>query len=196
MALKCYGADVDAFARRWEVLSDQPPAAQLSRMRFRFRLRSCWINGELNTVHRRLIDVLNVEHAEVLVAEKVSVQQCFDVSCTIAVVDCATINTSGVLFAVPLEETNGSPAPPNPLAWVKKRPEQAITGIGPYQITGNVYLPEGSQLRDAFVAVRDRFFAVARAVIRLADNPDFVEEHNVVFVNRELMDFVAPAPDP
>lgn len=180
---------------RCRVIPHQPLAIQQNKVRFRLRVLNHWIDGEVTTVHRRLIDVLNSEHAEILVAERASVQSCVDTSCSVTTLDCATINTSAILFAVPTEESKEAPAPRDPLAWVKKRPERALIGMGPYQITGNIYLPEGSQLTEAFAVMRDRFFAVGKGVISRPDDPGFGEEHDVVFVNRVRMEFIAPAPD-
>ena len=169
-------------------------AIQQNRVHFRLRLLSHWVDGEVATAHRRLIDLLNSDHAEILIAEGVSVQNCLSTGCGVTTVDCAIITTSAILFAVPTEESRDAPAPRDPMTWVKKRPERALIGIGPYQISGNIYLPEGSQLRTALVALPDRFFAVGKVVVSPADGQGLAEEHEVVFVNRERMESIAPAP--
>jgi len=162
-------------------------------IKFKFGTEYRWITGHVSTMHRRLIDILNTEHTDAIVAEGVSSYSLAEAA-TGEVVDYANITTASILFAVPVEEVRDAPRPKDPFVWVKKRPERVRVGTGPFNIEGNVYLAEEYKLKDLLLSVRDQFIAVAQAVVTRADAPEFREEHGVVFVNRSGMDFIMPTP--
>ena len=168
------------------------PDLPVYRIRFRFRTEHRWISGSITTPQRRLVDVLNGEGSGGIVSgEQVSAQGWLDASGP-ASYPSASLNTAAVLYAVPVEDGEGPK--PDPYAWVKKRPERVRVGIGPFEIVGDAYLVEQSSLRDVLVLAKPRFIVVGRAVVRRIDDPSFVEEHQVLLVNRERLDFVAPEP--
>ena len=166
-------------------------APQQNRIRFRIRTQSRWINGDVTTLHRRLVDALNSENAETFIAEDVSLETCLDAGHGGEAVCYASIDTSSILFAMPIEDATGYFQ--DPLVSVKKRAERVVIGVGPYEISGNIHLFEGCKLRDLLSAMRNRFVVLTEAAIRRTDDLGFEEEHEVVFVNRKRVDFVGGA---
>ena len=168
---------------------------QMNRLRFRFYTQNRWISGCLSTAHRRLLDFLNTEHRQPVLAEEVEAQSLRTPQGSGDRLDTAYISIPSVLFAVPVEEAKDSPAQSaDTVVWVKKRPERARFAAGPYEIVGDIYLVENAKLEASLFAGRNRFFAVGKAVIRRLDDPAFEEEQEIVFVNWERLDYFAAAP--
>jgi hypothetical protein len=166
-----------------------PGPVKAKRLKFRFRTRHRWLEGEIDTLNHRLIDVLNREDAEMgLLAEAVLA---YDNTPTTDRHDHATVNLNNVLFAVPIEDA-GAPPPGDPFARVKKEPIRMEIGIGPYTVTGNIFLLGGSSPREALRMLRSRFFAVTQVSLRHVDRSGFQEEQPVVFVNRGALDYILP----
>jgi len=164
----------------------------VQRIRFRFRTEHRWLSGSMSTVQRRLVDVLNGEGSGGIVsAEEVSAQGWLDAGGA-ASYPSVNVNTAAVLYAVPVEDGDGPRGDPH--ARIKKRPERVRVGIGPFEIVGDTYLVEQSNLRDVLALARPRFIVVGKAVVRRIDDPDFVEEHQVLLVNRKRLDFIVPEP--
>ena len=167
-----------------------PGPVKAKRLKFRFRTRYRWLEGEIDTLNSRLIDVLNRDDFDSgMVAEEVLA---YDIAPAGTRRDHATINLSNVLFATPVEDPS-APPPGDPFARVRKEPVRMEIGIGPYTVTGNIFLLGGSSPREALRLLRTRFFAMTQVTLQHVDVADFREEHLVVFVNRAVLDYVVPA---
>jgi hypothetical protein len=95
-----------------------------------------------------------------------------------------------VLFAVPLEDR--APGQRDPFHWVKKRPDPVRIGIAQYEIDGDVYVVEHGSLHDTIALVRPQYFAVGKATIRDLSVLDIEEHHDIVLVNRRMVDYIMP----
>ena len=160
-------------------------ASQMNTLRFLMRTHNRWITGHVRSAHRRVVDVLNIEGMNLLKLEEATVQANLSQSGQGELKDAAVVSVSAILFAVPMEEPAAAPAPADPFAYVKKRPERTKVYVGPYEVTGNFYMVEGSELPNAVSALTGRFFAISKATVTCLDDPEFAQEHDVVFVNRE-----------
>jgi hypothetical protein len=72
--------------------------------------------------------------------------------------------------------------------------ELARLGVGPFEVTGHVHLPEGGSLEGCLSQTEGQFLVVSRATVRRADGVGPVERQELVFVNRERLDYLLPAP--
>jgi hypothetical protein len=159
--------------------------------RFHLRTRYRRLDGEIESMSLRLIDVLNRDDLQRgLIATSF---QASGVGTPDDRSDHAIIRLESVLLAVPIEEP-GSPPPGDPFARIRKKPVRMEVGIGPYSLSGDVFLVDGSDPRDVMVLIQTRFFAMANVTLRHVDEPELHESHPVVFVNRELVDYTLPQP--
>ncbi|MDA8218196.1 MAG: hypothetical protein M0Z94_11330 [Dehalococcoidales bacterium] len=164
---------------------------QMNAIRFRLITSNRWIVGQTATIHRRLIDLLNSENTESLAAQDVGIlQQGLPPQPVDEGADWASVNTSAVILAIPQEETINPTVPRDPHMWVKKQPARAKVGVGPYELTGNVHVPDGCELDRGFLEVRVKFIAMTTVSIRRVDDPTFLEEQSVVIVNKAHIDYV------
>src|SRR5258708_39575671 len=102
----------------------------------------------------------------------------------------AAINMSRVLLAVPIEDRPSGAR--DPFHWIKKRADHVRIGIAQYEIDGNIYVVENGTLRDTIGLVRPQFFAVGAATIRDLSVLDVNEHHDIVLVNRRMVDYIMP----
>ena len=168
-----------------------PQGPPRNRIRFRVRTPSYWISGHVFSSHRRLVDLLNSMDARgFLVAEEVTIRASLESSAVGETAERALVYSSSILFAIPLEE---APLHRDPHNWVSKRPEPVRAGIGPYRLVGSIHLVRESQLADALQAI-PRFVPLAPALIRHSTDLSLHEEHEVVLLNRDHLDYVAPGP--
>ena len=82
--------------------------------------------------------------------------------------------------------------PRDAFAWVKKRPDRVRIGVAHYEIVGNIFVGENITLADTLVLPRPQFVPIGSATIRDLSVEDVSEEHNVVLVNRRLLDYLMP----
>jgi len=163
------------------------------RLRFRFFTGARWISGEVTTTQRRLLDFLNMDHPQPILAEEASVQTQRDVVAGPTPTGDALVNAAAVIFAEPLEDSQEPLPPGDPLLLVRKTPERAKLVLGPYEITGDVYVAEGAGVFGALLGGRKRFVPVGKAVVRRIDEPCFLEEYPILFVNKDRIEYFSPA---
>lgn len=165
-----------------------------NKLRFRVYTRDHWLDGQFKSIHRRLIDLLNSEDAQVgVVAEEVSIQGDGCQPGHEVRFDHASVNVTSVLLAIPMEGSD-DPPPRDPYVWVRKRPVKVSIATGPYQVMGDIYLIEDGRLREVLQILKTRFIAVGNAAVSRVDDATFRETHEVVLVNRNLLTLIAPAP--
>ena len=170
----------------------RPPivTSTLNRLGFGARTRDRWITGYVNTPCHRLGDVLNSEGAgEALLAEDVVIGDRREAAGDTS--EYAIVNLSSVLFVVAVDDS----APPrrDTFAWVKKRREGILVGVGPYEIVGDCHVVDGATLRNPSALSKFAFIVITSAVIRQRGQSGPGEQHGTVFVNRQLVDFMVPA---
>jgi hypothetical protein len=155
------------------------------------RTESRWLQASVETDYPRLIDLLNGD-CQLVRADQVVLQGDMYVYR-------GDTGSSGclcpgrALLVVPLdaEESTGV-AEPGHRGGVGT--DLARLGVGPFEVTGYVHLPEGTSLDECLVQAEERFIVVNRAVVRRADGAGPVEHQGLVFVNRERIDYLLPAP--
>jgi hypothetical protein len=168
------------------------PTPLITRTTLRFRARTLhrWIDGAITTSHRRILDSLNRDDAlGTLMADEFVVEggdeRSDDAPPSTAL---GALNTNVVLYMIPIE--SGPPPGRDPFAWVKKHPERVKVGTGPFEIEGDLFLVEGVRLKEMLATAKPVFIVLAAATVRRLDDPTFVENHNAVFVNRRIMDYI------
>lgn len=165
-----------------------------NRLCFQLVTEQRWISGYVQTVHRRVIDLVNSGTLPAFVTRDASlasgpIHSAFDGTGE----DQITVVTERVLFLVPVEPVGTTAPPADPRLWItKKVVESALLGIGPYEIFGQVHLPQGAELRRDFLSTGLEFFAVTDAVIRRLDGTMSLKERTVV-VNRRRVDYAIPS---
>jgi hypothetical protein len=173
------------------VAQERSLGAYAYRLRFRLFTGARWISGEVTTTQRRLLDFLNMDDHQLL-AEEASVRTQGDVVAGPMPVGDALVNATAVIFAEPLEDSQELPRPNDPLMFVPKTPKRAKLALGPYEITGDVYVTEGGTAMGVLLGGRFRFVPVGKAVVRRIDEPSFLEEHPILFVNRDRIEYFSP----
>jgi hypothetical protein len=166
---------------------------QSNRVRLRVRTIDRWICGESTTGQERLADIVNREDTVngLLVCERVwSDESPTPTDDNGGAAEFAAINMSRALFAVPLEDR--AQGQRDPFHWIKKRPDPVRIGIAQYEIDGDVYVVENGSLHDTIGLVRPQFFAVGKATIRDLSVLDVEEHHDIVLVNRRMVDYILP----
>jgi hypothetical protein len=154
------------------------------------------MSGYVITPHRRLVDLLNKEHHQSLLVEGLSVQNHSPDHDVGDNSDCAYVNPSTILFATPVDESADAFRSKDPLVWVKKMPQRTRFALGPFAVVGNIHLLENATLSPSFLAAGDRFAAVTKAVLRRDDDPRFTEEEDVIFVNKDRIEYLVAAESP
>lgn len=172
------------------------PTMEKYELRFRARLRERWITCAVTSGRRRLGDVLNRDESTgVAVFDDVAVDDGdADSGAGGQRAPFAAVNLANVLFAIPIEE--GARSAPDYHDWVRKRPERVQVAVGPFRIEGELYVVEDGRLRDVVALARPQFIALARATVRQEAGHSPATTCDVVYVNRRLLDFLAPAPTP
>jgi len=180
-----------------QVLNPNAPGANSritsNRIRFRVRTIDRWLTGEVTTGQERLSDILNREDTVngLLVSERTWADESpIPTDDKDGASEFAAINMARVLFAVPLEDR--AQGPRDPYHWIKKRPDHVRIGIAQYEVDGDVYVVENGSLHDTIGLVRPQFFAVGVATIRDLSVLDVVQHHDIVLVNRRLVDYIMP----
>lgn len=176
----------------WNVL----PGTEKNWINFRYATQHRWISGRVKTVHRRLVDVLNSEGTDIMAVEQVEVRDRRDGATCLTQADVAEISIGKALIAVPAEDEAKPAARPDPMVWVKKKPEWVRVGIGPYELVGQVHLAELGQVIGFFSVVRDKFIPMTQVTVRNLNDPTFVERFEVLLVNRIYVDYAMAATPP
>lgn len=161
-------------------------------IKFRFRARNRWLFGCVKTTRRRLADLLNSDEGNtIVVADDVGVLDVVGDQGSRAIGH-VNISTSTILFAIPVED---EPHRPDIPIRSTRKLERVVVGVGPYEIEGTLFLLPEARPRDVLMSVASPFIVIAEAVIRLAGDSSFVEEHGAVLVNRQHVDFIGLAPE-
>lgn len=174
----------------WDVI----PGAQKSSISFRFATQNRWISGRIETVHKRLVDVLNSEGTDIMSVDQVEVRDRRDGATCLTRADSAEISIAKVLIAVPSEDEPKAAPWRDPMVWVKKKPEWARVGIGPYELTGQVHVAELGQVPGFFSVVRDKFIPMTQVTVKNLGDPTFAERFEILLVNRQYVDYAMAAP--
>ena len=173
-------------------MMDERRDTQGNRIRFRLCTGTRWISGYVTTPHRRFVDILNKEKHQSILVEELSAQSCFDSGDGGDKSDRAYLNPSSILFATPVEDSMRT-GERDPMVWVRKRPERTRFALGPFAVEGNIHLLENATLGPSFLAAGDRFAPVTKAVLRRDDDPGFAEEEDVIFVNKDRVEYLIAA---
>ncbi len=199
------------------------PTPQANTLRFWLVTRERWIRGRLSTTHRRLIDFLNAEdQTPSIVVHGVSLayqpgaeddrkapgdavpasSDGYWRGDTVPASldrewrgDTVHVNLRNLLFGVVLEGPDAPPAAAERHLWIRKVREPAHLGVGPYEIDGQMHLPEGRDPEGGLRATGTIFFAVTDATIRRFAG-GFTALEPVVVINREAVDYLTTAVEP
>ncbi|MGH7863225.1 MAG: hypothetical protein ACREOS_13460 [Candidatus Dormibacteraceae bacterium] len=171
---------------------DASPITRPRRLRLRARTLERWIEGTVQTVHPRLIDLLNgADGGGLIVAEDVSIAVDDGArSRTPAASSTATLNTNTWLFASPLDDDDRSGR--DSFERVSKYIDRARVGIGPYDIVGEIHLIPDTTLQTVQILARARFVVLTGATIERDRDRPTSTPLGVVCVNLRLVDFIAP----
>lgn len=172
---------------------DEQKDTQNNRIQFRLCTGNRWISGWFITPHRRLVDLLNKEHYQSLLVEGLSVQSSSPDSNVGDTSEYAYVNPATILFATSTDEPAEALRPKDPMVWVKKRPERTRFALGPFTVVGDIHLLENATLGPSFLTAGDRFTAVTKAVLSRDDDPRFTEEEDVIFVNKDRIEYLVTA---
>ncbi|MCL5108350.1 MAG: hypothetical protein M1401_05730 [Chloroflexi bacterium] len=186
------------------------PTPQANTLRFWLVTRERWIRGRLSTTHRRLIDFLNAEdqtpsivvHGVSLASQPGAEDDRKAPGDAVPASldrewrgDTVHVNLRNVLFGVVLEGPDAPPAAAERHLWIRKVREPARIGVGPYEIDGQMHLPEGRDPEGGLRATGTIFFAVTDATIRRFAG-GFTALEPVVVINREAVDYLTTAVEP
>jgi hypothetical protein len=155
------------------------------------RTVSRWLQASVETECARLIDLLNGD-GRLIKAEQIALQGD-------PYVYRGDTPSSGCLcpgraiLVVPLD-VEASAGVAGPGQGQGDGSDLARLGVGPFEVTGHLRLPEGASLEECLFQAEGRFIAVSRATVRRADGAGPVERLELVFVNRDRLDYVLPAP--
>ncbi|MBI4284040.1 MAG: hypothetical protein HY663_06185 [Chloroflexi bacterium] len=171
-------------------MQHQQTAAADHRIGFRLSTGNRWMIGHVTTPHRRLVDLLNQEYRQSLLVEELSVfgrSEHNDVSdkCKYAYV-----KPPSILFAAPMDEAADTSRAVEQFLWVKKRQEQVRFALGPFVVVGNIHLLEDAKLSSSFLLAGERFAAVTKALIKRDDDSEFVEQEDVILVNKDRIEYL------
>jgi hypothetical protein len=146
------------------------------------------IDGYVNTSTRRLLDYLNGDSVEsVIAADNVTVQigPKEAEKTSLGRVD---IRTDSVLLVVPIEE---GPAPqPDMSVRATLSIERVLLGVGQYLVMGDAYLPKATRGRGVINSTEKRFMALTDAVIKHKNGTAFQMRARIVLVSRRGVEFV------
>jgi len=175
---------------------DQQKETPENRIRFRLCTGNRWMSGYVTTPHRRLVDLLNKEHQQSLLVEGLSIRSNSHDEEVGEKSQYAYVNPSTILFAAPIDESADALRPADPLVWVRKRPQRTRFALGPFAVVGNIHLLQNAALGPSFLPAGDRFAAVTKAVLRRDDDPRFAAEEDVIFVNKDRIEYLVAAESP
>ncbi len=172
---------------------DQQTETPENRIRFRLCTGTRWMSGYVSTPHRRLLDLLNEEHHQSLPAEGLKIRSNSEEEEVGGESQYAYVNFPTILFAVPIDEPLYDLRPADPLVLVKKKPLRVRFALGPFTVVGNIQILENATLGPSFLPAGDRFAPVTGAVLSRDDDPQFSEEEQIIFVNKDRIEYLVTA---
>jgi hypothetical protein len=152
-----------------------------------------WIRGQLHTIYRRVVDALNADADQTLLVEQVWPHTLDQQPRRAQPSYQGGLAIPNLLYCVPIEDEETPAAPRDSHAWVLKTPERVELGLGPFEVTGYLHLPEGAALSDTLAIVRSHFSPLTEVTIRRLDDPDYERSFPVVVVNGQKVEYVVPA---
>lgn len=172
-----------------EVTRAVEKGARANVFRLRLLIEGRWLQASVQTDFPRLIDLLNSGRGT-LAAEQVTLQG--DVYSYPGDKPCAgTVRLERAIAVVPLGDEKGDAQPEATSAGIATT---VRLGAGPFEVTGQIRLREGACLAALLDDEEGRFVVVRQATLRRADGGGPVERHDLLLLNRDLIDYLLPAP--
>lgn len=176
------------YGRRLVVAQEWTPGSRRKIIKFRCYTQNYWMEGSVSTLSQRLVDFLNGDAAQRIVAAEDALvhisQGGQDAEIRLGKLD---IGADAILVAIPIED---APRPPDLGVRSTLAIERVILGVGPYQIMGDAYTPKNVRAKGILGATERRFVVLTDAVITHRFDPQFQDKRAAVCVNRLLMDFI------
>ncbi len=166
--------------------------ASSPRVRLRFVTAERWLLGHVDVGRHRLLDLLNAEPGEGIVVEQALLQSDLYPYREGEGPGFAVLNPAHVILIVPAEEAAVGALRAPQAACLHGRAELTRVGLGAYEVVGNLHLPTDVSLREGALAAGARFLTVTDAAIRRIGGVGYLEQQEIVLVNRERIEFLMP----